>query len=67
MIRRVMPDLMSLKNIVVINDEAHHCYRAKPVSDDDLAGDEKAEAEKNNEAARLWSGSSIHLASFVVS
>lgn len=43
MIRRVMPDLMSLKNIVVINDEAHHCYRAKPVSDDDLAGDNKAE------------------------
>lgn len=54
MIRRVMPDLMSLKNIVVINDEAHHCYRAKPVSDDDLAGEDKAEADKNNEAARLW-------------
>src|SRR5690606_21926161 len=26
MIQRVMPDLMGLKNIMVINDEAHHCY-----------------------------------------
>ena len=55
MIQRVMPDLMGMKNIVVINDEAHHCYREKPEEDDeDLKGDEKKEAEKNNEAARLW-------------
>lgn len=56
MIQRVMPDLMGLKNIMVINDEAHHCYREKPNAedDDDLKGDEKKEAEKNREAARLW-------------
>ena len=56
MIQRVMPDLMGLKNILAINDEAHHCYREKPPEpdDDDLKGDEKKEAEKNNEAARLW-------------
>jgi type III restriction enzyme len=56
MIQRVMPDLMGLKNIVVLNDEAHHCYRDKPPEpdDEDLAGDEKKEAAKNNEAARLW-------------
>ncbi|GAB4212357.1 MAG: DEAD/DEAH box helicase family protein [Rhodoferax sp.] len=56
MIQRVMPDLMGLKNILVINDEAHHCYREKPTpdADEDLKGDEKKEAEKNNEAARLW-------------
>ena len=30
MIQRVMPDLMGMKNILVINDEAHHCYREKP-------------------------------------
>jgi len=29
MIQRVMPDLMGLHNIMVINDEAHHCYREK--------------------------------------
>ena len=56
MIQRVMPDLMGLKNIMVLNDEAHHCYREKPgeIAEGDLAGDEKKEAEKNNEAARLW-------------
>jgi type III restriction enzyme len=42
---------------MVLNDEAHHCYREKPnhaIEDDDLTGDDKKEAEKNNEAARLW-------------
>ena len=56
MLQRVMPDLMGMKNILAINDEAHHCYRSKPEEPDDegLKGDEKKEAEKNNEAARLW-------------
>ena len=56
MLQRVMPDLMGLKNILVLNDEAHHCYREKPDKDDDeeLKGEDKKEAEKNNEAARLW-------------
>ena len=56
MIQRVMPGLMGLKNILVLNDEAHHCYRAKPEVDEisDLKGDDKEEAKKNNEAARLW-------------
>src|SRR5882724_172565 len=56
MIQRVMPDLMGLKNILVLNDEAHHCYRAKPQEQDEeeLKGDDRKEAEKNNEAARLW-------------
>ncbi len=55
MLQRVMPELMGMKSIMVLNDEAHHCYREKPNhDDDDLKGDEKKEAEKNNEAARLW-------------
>ncbi len=56
MLQRVMPDLMGMRNILAINDEAHHCYREKPDDEDgeDLTGDEKKEAEKNNEAARLW-------------
>ena len=56
MIQRVMPELMGLKNVVVLNDEAHHCYREKPQTDEtgDLKGEEKDEAKKNNEAARLW-------------
>ena len=56
MLQRVMPDLMGMKNIVAMNDEAHHCYRERPEKDDEgvLKGDERKEAEKNNEAARLW-------------
>lgn len=56
MIQRMMPGLMGLKNVLVLNDEAHHCYREKPEVDEisDLKGDEKDEAKKNNEAARLW-------------
>ena len=56
MIQRVMPELMGLRSIMVLNDEAHHCYREKPPEEDDeaLKGDERREAEKSNEAARLW-------------
>lgn len=56
MLQRVMPDLMGLKNVLVLNDEAHHCYRERPQGEDteDLSGEEKDEAKKNNEAARLW-------------
>jgi type III restriction enzyme len=56
MLQRVMPELMGMKNVMVLNDEAHHCYREKPQNNDldDLKGDEKDEAKKNNEAARLW-------------
>ena len=66
MIQRVMPGLMGMKNILVLNDEAHHCYREKPADDADftdgqgnpLTGPElteaKARAKKENEAARLW-------------
>jgi type III restriction enzyme len=57
MIRRVAGELMGLKNIVVLNDEAHHCYRERPLTDEEqksLKGDELAEAKEANEAARLW-------------
>jgi len=66
MLQRVMPDLMGMKNILAINDEAHHCYREKPADESEfvdgngnpLTGqdlrDAKARAKKDNEAARLW-------------
>lgn len=56
MLQRVMPELMGMKNVMVLNDEAHHCYREKPgdITRENLKGEEKKEAEKNNEAARLW-------------
>ena len=57
MLQRVMPDLMGMKNILVLNDEAHHCYREKPSEEDEegpLKGDDRTEAAKNKEAARVW-------------
>ncbi len=55
MVRRVCRGLGNKRSIIVINDEAHHCYRAKPDEQAaKLKGEERKEAEKNNEAARLW-------------
>ena len=56
MLQRMMPGLMSMKNILAINDEAHHCYREKPGDGQEgvLKGDDRKEAKKNTEAARLW-------------
>ncbi|MBN9433607.1 MAG: DEAD/DEAH box helicase family protein [Bosea sp.] len=57
MIRRVAGALMGLKNIVVLNDEAHHCYRERPLTPEEeaaLKGDALAEAKEANAAARLW-------------
>lgn len=56
MLQRACGDLMGLKNIVVLSDEAHHCYREKPQAGDGekLKGEDREEAKKNNEAARLW-------------
>ncbi|HEU0196485.1 MAG TPA: DEAD/DEAH box helicase family protein [Nevskiaceae bacterium] len=66
MIQRVMPSLMGMKNILVINDEAHHCYREKPADDDDFLDNEgkplkgpalteaRNAAKQENDAARVW-------------
>lgn len=57
MLRRVAGPLMGMKNIVVLNDEAHHCYRERPLSEEEkkeIKGELKEEADKANEAARLW-------------
>jgi type III restriction enzyme len=60
MVRRVCRELGNKKNIVVINDEAHHCYRHKPDGDvgadnyPPLKGEERKEAERREEEARIW-------------
>ncbi len=64
MVRRVCREFGAKRNIVVINDEAHHCYRSKPpdsAGDDDsgaaqekLTGDARKEAAKRDEEARVW-------------
>ena len=56
MLARVMPELMTMKGILVLNDEAHHCYREKAGQDEEgkLTGDDRREAKRNREAARVW-------------
>ncbi len=53
MINRAFKSLSNKARILVINDEAHHCYREKP-TDEKLSGDDRREADENNEAARVW-------------
>lgn len=53
MLQRVMPSLLGLKRVIVINDEAHHCYRQR-TSDERLSGEDASEARQNNEDARTW-------------
>ncbi len=55
MVRRVCRELGNKKNIIVLNDEAHHCYRRKVDDEDEkLTGDERKEAEQREEEARVW-------------
>ncbi|QNG44212.1 BPTD_3080 family restriction endonuclease [Sphingobium yanoikuyae] len=56
MLERACEKLLRFERVNVINDEAHHCYRHKVGGDAEgaLTGDEKKEAEQNEEAARLW-------------
>jgi type III restriction enzyme len=62
MARRVCRDLGAGRNqIVVLNDEAHHCYARRPADAPDgeagdvkLTGDDKREAELRNEEAMVW-------------
>ncbi|QJU58900.1 DEAD/DEAH box helicase family protein [Sphingomonas sp. AP4-R1] len=56
MLQRACGDLLAMKNVVVVNDEAHHCYEERPQgSVEEIAdADTKAEAKENKEAARLW-------------
>jgi len=55
MVRRVCRELGNKRNIIVINDEAHHCYRRRAGGEEvKLVGDERKEAEKREEEARIW-------------
>ncbi len=58
MVRRVCRGLGNKKSIIVINDEAHHCYRRRQGEESDdgetLVGDERKEAERRDKEARIW-------------
>ena len=57
MVARVLRDLAGRGKgeIIVLNDEAHHCYQDKPVeSETDVDAEDKKEAERRNAEARVW-------------
>lgn len=56
MVARVCREIKTGRDIIVINDEAHHCYRHKieDPEEEKLTGDERKEAEKREKAARVW-------------
>ncbi len=54
-VRRVCRDLGNKKQLVVINDEAHHCYRRKlDVEKETFSADERSEVHKRDEEAKVW-------------
>jgi hypothetical protein len=55
MVRRVCKALGHKKNIIVINDEAHHCYRRR-VGDDDPSSKGMTEKRLRNGMTRLDAG-----------
>lgn len=54
MTNRAFKSVLGRARILVINDEAHHCYREKPEATSALTGDERKEADENSKAARVW-------------
>jgi len=57
MVSRVCRDLGGTSEIVVFNDEAHHCYHGPEpdvAAQKMLTAEEKAEAQANSKAARVW-------------
>ena len=57
MLQRVCPQLLRGGPVVVINDEAHHCYIRKEKDKNEegaIDPEEEEDKKRNNEAARLW-------------
>ena len=59
MVSRVCRDLGGTSEIIVFNDEAHHCYQGRDAEaavgvGQALTAEEKAEAKANSKAARVW-------------
>ena len=53
MVNRAFKSILNKSRVLVINDEAHHCYREKPTQER-LSGEDRQEADENNKAARVW-------------
>ena len=54
MVNRVTRNFNKARDIIVINDEAHHCYLPKDQVEEKLSKDERKEASEDRERAALW-------------
>lgn len=57
MVRRVCRGLGTKRQVIVLNDEAHHCYSHRAGGEDAaevLKGEERREAEQRDREARVW-------------
>jgi type III restriction enzyme len=55
MVRRVCRELGAKKHILIINDEAHHCYRRRPDAEDEkLTREDAKDVKQRDEEARVW-------------
>ncbi|MCL4325095.1 MAG: DEAD/DEAH box helicase family protein, partial [Candidatus Thermoplasmatota archaeon] len=54
MVRRVCREFGPKKNLIVINDEAHHCYRSRPADKEKLSSEDREEARERENEARVW-------------
>ncbi len=75
MANRVLQPFSGTKQIIVLNDEGHHCYQQKPANVkldpdaaksafgiDDLAGEDKVAAKAREADARVWHTGLVHIA-----
>ncbi|MBR1500267.1 MAG: DEAD/DEAH box helicase family protein [Bacteroidaceae bacterium] len=54
MLNRILEKGVKGKRIVVINDEAHHCYLPRQDKNKALSEDEKNDLKQENETAMVW-------------
>ena len=54
MLSRVLEKGVKGKRIIVINDEAHHCYLPRNTKDKSLTDDEKSDLKQENDTAMVW-------------
>lgn len=54
MLSRILEKGLKGKRIIVINDEAHHCYLPKSNKDKSLSDDEKTYLKQEDEVAMVW-------------
>ena len=54
LLSRVLEKGVKGKRIIVINDEAHHCYLPRNTKDKSLTDDEKSDLKQENDTAMVW-------------